>query len=99
MTHLMIDKDSLLPVHAYLDGELDTINALAVEERMSTDPALAAECERIDALQRLMHEHLPRERHRPACAGESRPRSARSFPARGSRTRSSPGVRSLPRLP
>ena len=61
MTHLMIDEDALLPVHAYLDGELDTMNALAVEERMSTDPALAAECERIDALQRLMHGHLPRE--------------------------------------
>jgi anti-sigma factor RsiW len=61
MTHLMIDEDALLPVHAYLDGELDTMNALAVEERMSTDPALAAECERIDALQRLMHGHLRRE--------------------------------------
>jgi anti-sigma factor RsiW len=61
MTHLMIDEDSLLPVHAYLDGELDTMNALAVEERMSTDPALAAECERVDALQRLVHGHLQRE--------------------------------------
>jgi anti-sigma factor RsiW len=61
MTHLMIDEDALLPVHAYLDGELDTMNALAVEERMSTDPAFAAECERIDALQRLIHGHLQRE--------------------------------------
>jgi anti-sigma factor RsiW len=61
MTHLMIDEDSLLPVHAYLDGELDTMNALAVEERMSIDSALAAQCERIDALQRLMHGHLRRE--------------------------------------
>src|SRR5271156_3366056 len=61
MTHLMIHEDSILPVHAYLDGELDPMNARAVEERMSTYPTLAAECERVDALQRLMHEHLPRE--------------------------------------
>jgi anti-sigma factor RsiW len=61
MTHLMIDEDALLPIHAYLDGELDTMNSLAVEVRISTDPALAAECERVDALQRLMHRHLRRE--------------------------------------
>src|SRR5271154_3056353 len=61
MTHLMIHEDSILPVHAYLDGELDPKNARAVEERMSTDPTLAAECLRVDALQRLMREHLPRE--------------------------------------
>ncbi len=28
---------------------------------MSTDPALAAECERVEALQRVMRQHLPRE--------------------------------------
>lgn len=61
MRHPMIHEDPTLPVHAYLDGELDPVNALAVEERMSTDPALAAECVRVEALQRLMHEHLPRE--------------------------------------
>jgi anti-sigma factor RsiW len=57
----MIHEESTLTIHAYLDGELDPINALAVEKRMATDPALAAECERIESLQRLMHEHLPRE--------------------------------------
>jgi anti-sigma factor RsiW len=57
----MLHEDSALPVHAYLDGELDPTNALAVEKRMATDPALAAECARIDALQRLVREHLPRE--------------------------------------
>jgi anti-sigma factor RsiW len=57
----MIREDFILPVHAYLDGELDPANALAMEKRMSTDPALAAACERIDALQRLMRTHLPRE--------------------------------------
>jgi anti-sigma factor RsiW len=61
MTRPLIYEDSTLPVHAYLDGELDPTNALAVEKRMAIDPALAAECERIDALQRLVREHLPRE--------------------------------------
>src|SRR5260370_31342897 len=61
MTRPLIYEDSTLPIHAYLDGELDPTNALAVEKRMATDPALAADCERVDALQRLMREHLPRE--------------------------------------
>src|SRR5262249_56658258 len=61
MTPPMIHEDPTLPVHAYLDGELDPTNALAVEKRMATDPSLAAECERIDILQRLVREHLPRE--------------------------------------
>jgi anti-sigma factor RsiW len=61
MTRPLICEDSTLPIHAYLDGELDPTNALAVEKRMAIDPALAAECERIEALQRLMREHLPRE--------------------------------------
>src|SRR5215468_76622 len=61
MTPPVIHEDPTLPVHAYLDGELDPTNALAVEKRMATDPALAAECERIDILQRLVREHLPRE--------------------------------------
>jgi anti-sigma factor RsiW len=57
----MIHEESVLTIHAYLDGELDPINALAVEKRMATDSALAAECERVDALQRVIREHLPRE--------------------------------------
>jgi anti-sigma factor RsiW len=57
----MIHEESALTIHAYLDGELDPINALAVEKRMATDSALAAECERVEALQRLIREHLPRE--------------------------------------
>ena len=61
MTRPLIYEDSTLPIHAYLDGELDPTNALAVEKRMATNPALAAECERVEALQRLMREHLPRE--------------------------------------
>jgi anti-sigma factor RsiW len=61
MTRLMLHEDPTLPVHAYLDGELDPTNALAVENRMATDPALAAECERIQALQQLIRDRLPRE--------------------------------------
>jgi anti-sigma factor RsiW len=57
----MINEESALTIHAYLDGELDPINALAVEKRMATDSALAAECERVEALQRVIREHLPRE--------------------------------------
>jgi anti-sigma factor RsiW len=61
MTHPAIHENPILPVHAYLDGELDPANALAVEKRMSTDPILAAECERVDAQQRLMRSALPRD--------------------------------------
>ena len=61
MNRSIIHEESTLPIHAYLDGELDPTNALAVEKRMATDQTLAAECERIDALQRLIREHLPRE--------------------------------------
>jgi anti-sigma factor RsiW len=61
MMRSMAHQDPTLPVHAYLDGELDPANALAVEKRMANDPALAAEYERIEALQRLVRECLPRE--------------------------------------
>lgn len=56
-----VTEDSLLLVHAYLDGELDPANALAFESRMASDPALAAECERVEALRRAMRDRLPRE--------------------------------------
>jgi anti-sigma factor RsiW len=55
------DDNAILLVHAYLDGELDAANALGIAQRMSTEPALAAEAERVKALQRLIHERLPRE--------------------------------------
>jgi anti-sigma factor RsiW len=81
MTRLMIHEDPTLPIHAYLDGELDPTNALAAEHRMAANPALAAECERIEALQRLIREHLPREAAPPglrmrveAATGMRRPR-------------------------
>ena len=45
------DKRTLL-AHAYFDGELDPVNALAVGEQVAADPLLGAEVERIDALRR-----------------------------------------------
>lgn len=61
MTDSTSDDNSILLVHAYLDGELDAANALGIAQRMSTEPALAAEGERVKALKRLIHERLPRE--------------------------------------
>ena len=53
--------DTALLLHAYLDGELDPADALAVERQMARDPALAAEYERLKALQQLMRDRLPPE--------------------------------------
>jgi anti-sigma factor RsiW len=55
----------VLLVHAYLDGELDPANALGIEQQMKAVPALAAEAERVKALQQLIHERLPREETPP----------------------------------
>ena len=52
MTRSMFSDDPILLVNAYLDGELDPANALAIEQRMAADSALAAEYTRIGALQR-----------------------------------------------
>jgi anti-sigma factor RsiW len=55
------DDNSVLLVHAYLDGELDPANAMEIAQRLSTDPALAAEGRRVTTLQQLIRERLPRE--------------------------------------
>ena len=47
MTRSMFSDDPILLVNAYLDGELDPANALAIEQRMAADSALAAEYTRI----------------------------------------------------
>jgi anti-sigma factor RsiW len=49
MTRSMIPEDPTLLVNAYLDSELDRANVLAIELRMAADPALAAECTRLEA--------------------------------------------------
>jgi anti-sigma factor RsiW len=55
-----MDEPSLL-VHAYLDGELDPANSLAIARQIAADPALGAEVERIQALRQAARETLPRE--------------------------------------
>jgi anti-sigma factor RsiW len=60
MTRSTDRADSIL-VHAYLDGELDPANALAIERRMAAEPALLAEYKRLEALQRLLRERFPHQ--------------------------------------
>jgi anti-sigma factor RsiW len=50
-----------LLVHAYVDGELDPAHALEFERQAASDPALAAERDRIEALRQAIREQLPRE--------------------------------------
>jgi anti-sigma factor RsiW len=64
-THDNDDRAALL-VHAYVDGELDPANAIALEQRMATVPALAAERARVEALRLALRERLPRETESPA---------------------------------
>jgi anti-sigma factor RsiW len=72
MTRSMFSDDPILLVNAYLDGELDPANALAIEQRMAADPALAAEYTRIGALQRLLRERRPAKLRCRVCAPASR---------------------------
>lgn len=65
MTRSTPDDNSVLLVHAYLDGELDPANALGITQQMDKEPALAAEAERVKALQQLIRERLPREEAPP----------------------------------
>ena len=60
--------DPTLLVHAYLDGELDPAHALEIERRLASDPALAAERDRVEALRRALRERLPREAPPPGLA-------------------------------
>jgi anti-sigma factor RsiW len=53
------EKDPILLVHAYVDGELDPAHALEFERRLASDPVLSAERDRIDALRRVLREQLP----------------------------------------
>jgi anti-sigma factor RsiW len=58
MTAADQDRSKLL-VHAYVDGELDPVNAVAIEKQIAADPALAAERARVEALRRTLREKLP----------------------------------------
>lgn len=82
----MSEEDRLL-VHAYVDGELDFADALALERRMAGDQALMTECERLMALQKVLQTLEP-ERPSPAlrarietAIGLRRPRRPQSFMA------------------
>jgi anti-sigma factor RsiW len=61
-------EDSTLLVHAYLDGELDPAHALEIERRLASEPALAAERDRVEALRRVIGDRLPREAAPPGLA-------------------------------
>ena len=61
--------DPRLLVHAYVDGELDPAHALEMERQFASDPALAAERDRVEALRRAIREQLPLE------AAPARPRT------------------------
>ena len=61
------DDNSVLLVHAYLDGELDPANALSVGQQMSQEPALAAEAEHVRELQNLIHDGASLARDRDSC--------------------------------
>jgi len=89
MSESTSDNNSVLLVHAYLDGELDAANALGIAQRMNAEPALAAEGERIKALKSLIQERLPRESAPPglharieaSIGGMRRPRAQPSWRA------------------
>jgi len=61
-------SDPRLLVHAYVDGELDPAHALEVERQLASDPALAAERDRVEALRRAIAQQLPRESAPPGLA-------------------------------
>ncbi len=56
---LLPEDDPKLLVHAYVDGELDPANARALERRIQSEPALAAERDRVEALQRVLRCKFP----------------------------------------
>ena len=60
MTSIPTDNDrSKLLLHAYVDGELDPVNAIAIEQQIAADPALGAEAARVQALRKALQERLP----------------------------------------
>src|SRR6266516_4236410 len=58
-TMLLPEDDPKLLVHAYVDGELDPANARALERRIQSEPTLAAERDRVEALQRVLRSKFP----------------------------------------
>jgi anti-sigma factor RsiW len=56
------NDDRILRLHAALDGELDVMSALELQQTMRDHPALAAEYRRLAALRDAVRRHAPRER-------------------------------------
>jgi anti-sigma factor RsiW len=56
------NDDRVLRLHAALDGELDAMSELELEQTMRDDPALAAEYRRLATLREVVRRHAPRER-------------------------------------
>jgi anti-sigma factor RsiW len=54
-----MENDPSLLVHAYVDGELDPAHAVELERELATNAGLAAERERIEALQKAIRDRLP----------------------------------------
>jgi hypothetical protein len=54
-------QEPALLVHAYVDGELDLVNALAVKLQIEGDPALASELANTMALQKVLRDRFPHE--------------------------------------
>ena len=56
------NNDRILRLHAALDGELDAMSALELQQTMGDDPALAAEYRRLATLREAVRRHAPRGR-------------------------------------
>jgi hypothetical protein len=54
-------QEVALLVHAYVDGELDLANAIAVKQHIEADPLLASELANTIALQKSLREQFPSE--------------------------------------
>ena len=58
-------QDLRLLVHAYLDGELDTANALAIKQQIEANPTLATRLKNYTALQNVLRTRFPGEQISP----------------------------------
>ena len=70
--------DPRLLVHAYVDGELDPAHALEIERQFASDPALAAERDRVEALRASSGSGCRSRRRRRISHAGLKPRSARA---------------------
>lgn len=55
------DDNDVYLIHAYIDGELDVMAALAIERKMAADPSLRKLADEIGALKKVLAEKFPPE--------------------------------------